>query len=223
MTISDSDVKILWGRAAGICSNPTCRDDLTVLLDGVAPYNVGEMAHVIARRPGGPRGAFVGGSDSYVNLILLCPTCHRKVDKAPPGQYPADMLLCWKEEHETAIRLVGSKLKFATFSKLKHFVAALLAENKSVWATFGPESLVARADPGSNLHLVWTLRKLDQVVPNNRLIVNAVEANRDLLGSKERDAFFAFKLHATSFEQHQYQRLDSYPTFPATFEEAFSE
>jgi hypothetical protein len=50
MPISDNDVKLLWGRAAGICSNPTCRADLTVLLDKSNNYNIGEMAHVIAKR-----------------------------------------------------------------------------------------------------------------------------------------------------------------------------
>ena len=87
MAISDNAVKILWGRAAGICSNPGCRSDLTILLDDGRGFNVGEMAHVIARRPAGPRGLSTAGSDEYENLVLLCPTCHRTVDKAPAGTF----------------------------------------------------------------------------------------------------------------------------------------
>jgi len=30
-----------------------------------------------------------------------------------------------------------------------------------------------------------------------------------------------FKTHALAFEKHQYVRLDSYPTFPQTFQAAF--
>jgi 5-methylcytosine-specific restriction endonuclease McrA len=102
MATSDSDVKILWGRAAGICSNPDCRQDLTVILEQKGSYNIGEMAHVIARKPGGPRGKAGGGADDYANLILLCPTCHTRIDKAPEGEYPEPMLHEWKQEHENS-------------------------------------------------------------------------------------------------------------------------
>lgn len=101
MPISDPDIKLLWGRAAGICSNPQCQKDLTILLEHVgAGYIIGEMAHVIARQPGGPRGRVEGGSDSYQNLVLLCPSCHRMIDKAPEGEFPEDLLFQWKAGHE---------------------------------------------------------------------------------------------------------------------------
>src|SRR2546428_9139485 len=106
MAISDADTKLLWGRAAGICSNPGCREGLTIILNEDRNYNVGEMAHVIAKKPGGPRGKSGGGADSYANLILLCPTCHTHVDKAP-GEYPEDLLKKWKSDHEGEIRKKG--------------------------------------------------------------------------------------------------------------------
>lgn len=222
MAISDNTVKLLWGRAAGTCSNPSCRLDLTVLLNDGRGYNVGEMAHVIAKRPNGPRGVDAGGSDDYDNLVLLCPTCHRTVDKAPDGTFPAEMLLRWKQNHEKNVRASGTTLKFQNTAELKAYVAGLLVENKSLWSSLGPQSQVALADPGSNMHEVWGLRKLDTILPNNLKIINAIEANSTLLDAEEKALFFQFKIHAQSFEQHQYKRLDIYPLFPSDFEKAMN-
>lgn len=220
MAISDNTVKLLWGRAAGTCSNPICRTDLTVLLEDGRGFNVGEMAHVIASSPTGPRGVGTGGSDEYENLVLLCPTCHRTVDKAPAGTYSVAMLHQWKQDHESSVRSNGTALKFQSVAELKTYVARLLYENKALWSSLGPQSLVAQADPGSNMHEVWALRKLDTIVPNNTKIINAVEANITLLNSTETASFFQFKIHAQAFERHQYTRLDTYPMFPADFEKA---
>lgn len=222
MTISDNDYKLLWGRAAGICSNPTCREELTVILEGNGSYNVGEMAHVIAKSSGGPRGVSGGGTDTYDNLILLCPTCHRKVDKSPDGQYPVNLLHEWKSDHEVAIRQAGKQLVFQSSLELKQLVFRLLKENKLLWHEFGPQSRVATADSGSNLYLIWSLRKLDTIVPNNRKIINSVEANLSLLSPDEHEVFLQFKMHANAFETNQYRRIDGYPQFPQRFAVLFS-
>lgn len=219
MAISDNTAKLLWGRAAGICSNPGCREDLTVLVEGNRSFNVGEMAHVIARSPEGPRGESGGGSDEYENLVLLCPTCHRTIDKAPDGIYPAEVLYRWKTDHELAIRKSGANQVFCSSRELKSFVVRFLAENKSLWRSIGPNSEAAISDPGSNLHDVWTLRKIDTLVPNNTKIINAVQSNIGLLSPEEALAFFDFKSHASAWEHHQYHRLDTYPQFPDHFEE----
>lgn len=220
MAISDADYKLLWGRAAGICSNPACDEDLTVMLEGKG-FNVGEMAHIIAHSEGGPRGHSGGGDDTYANLILLCPTCHRKIDKAPEGEYPADMLLKWKDDHETNIRSKGKAIKFDNVDDLKKAVSRKLSENKYLWATLGPRSEVAEIDPGSNLATIWELRKLDTIVPNNNWIINCIESNQNILSQRQFDAFVKFKTHARAFERNQYGRLDTYPLFPAEFEIEF--
>lgn len=220
MAISDNAVKLLWGRAAGTCSNPVCRIDLTVSLHDGRGFNVGEMAHVIARSPAGPRGVAAGGDDEYENLILLCPTCHRTVDKAPAGTYSVEMLHRWKHDHEKNVRANGAAMRFQSAVELKSYVARLLCENKALWSSLGPQSLVAQNDPGSNMHEVWVLRKLDTIIPNNIKIINAVKSNLALLNAVEMESFFQFKNHAQAFEQHQYKRLDAYPLFPFGFEKA---
>lgn len=221
MTISDSDAKLLWGRAAAFCSNPSCRADLSIL-SKQNPYNIGEMAHIIAKSPVGPRGANGGGEDKYENLILLCPTCHRMIDKAPDGDYPEVTLYKWKSEHENFIRKSASNQKFETKRNLKKFIAPILGENKMLWMEFGPYSETAISDPGSNLCDLWTLRKIDRIIPNNIKIINVIQANMGLLNSEEIDAYLKFKTHVEAFEQHQYNRLDSYPRFPTEFSDLFN-
>lgn len=220
MAISDNDTKLLWGRAAAFCSNPNCRADLSILTNQ-GLFNIGEMAHIIAKSPAGPRGNNKGGKDEYKNLILLCPKCHRTVDKAPKDAYPESLLHAWKTEHEAHIRESISNQIFAITLDLKQFISPLLAENHMLWKEFGPNSDAAISDPGSNLHNLWALRKIGRIIPNNNKIIKVIEKNIGLLDKKELDAFLKFKIHAESFELNQENRLDTYPTFPQEFSDQF--
>jgi hypothetical protein len=221
MTISDIDTKVLWGRAAGICSNPACKVDLTLATESNQVFNVGEMAHIIAKNEGGPRGLTGGGGDTYANLILLCPTCHRTIDKAPPNTYSEEMLHDWKRTHESRIRDAGKEKIFPHIDALKQFCALILAENKSIWENLGPNSGAAKSNPSSNIQKVWELRKLDKIIPNNKIIQNTIQANIGLLDKDMLESFLMFKLHASSFEASQYDRLDQYTLFPTKFADLF--
>lgn len=222
MAISEADIKLLWGRAAGMCSRPGCGVDLTSLPEGRNPYTVGEMAHVIARSAQGPRGDGKGSDNSYQNLILLCPTCHRHVDKAPDGEFEADELRRWKREHEGRIRALGAEHRFGNFDQLAMAVNSKLIENRVLWETFGPKSKIAEDDPGSNAFDIWELRRADRIVPNNRSIINMIRVNEGLLSEGQRRAFADFQAHTGAYEHHVDNPLDSYPLFPSSFEEAFS-
>lgn len=102
MAISESDLKLLWGRAAGRCS--LCKVQVTAdkrSVTGAYPY--GENAHIVAEKMGGPRGGEPIAEtlrNSYLNLILLCPNCHTKIDKSPED-YSATRLHQAKKAHET--------------------------------------------------------------------------------------------------------------------------
>ena len=159
MALTEKDLKKLWGLAAGRCSFPSCCEDLIPVLSGSDPTVIGEMAHVIAQSPAGPRGTSDRGPDTYENLILLCPTHHRMVDKAMPGTYPPDLLRSWKADREKercllAVPRVTSK--DALFGEVRR----LLAENRATWSTYGQESLAAQENPMSNLSALWQFRKL---------------------------------------------------------------
>jgi len=103
MTISQRDIKLLWGRAASRCAFPDCRLQLT---QGSAItsscISIGEQAHIIAKESSGPRGNSLltpDERDSYANLILLCPTHHTIIDKNLED-YPVEKLHAFKTEHE---------------------------------------------------------------------------------------------------------------------------
>ncbi|MXV19093.1 HNH endonuclease signature motif containing protein [Deinococcus xianganensis] len=218
--ISEADIKLLWGRAGGICSNPVCGKDLTVLNSQLQWFQIGEMAHIIARQEDGPRGQTGGGSNAYENLILLCPTCHTMIDKAPAGQYTQEILISWKNDHETKIRDAFARITFGSLDDLKREIGFILLDNHQLYEEFGPKSVAAQ-DPESNLWKMWSEVKEKSLVPNNKKIIKIIQGNLRLLGPEEAKLFFRFKAHADGFEKNQYSRLDSYPLFPAEFAEVF--
>jgi hypothetical protein len=221
MTISATDLKKLWGLAAGRCSRPGCNEECIKFLKDEATV-VGEMAHVVAKKPAGPRGSATGGEDTYDNLILLCPTHHTDIDKAPEGTFSVELLLDWKAKHEARVRTALASPAFATMKELATWIQRLLIENRAVWKTYGPESLAAQSNPVSNLSEVWVLRKLSTVVPNNRKIINAIKKHADLFQPAEYETACTFIEHAEGFEASCYERREGVPRFPTEFEMTIS-
>ena len=103
MSISERDIKLLWGRAAAMCSFPECRMKLTqdkkLASDS---FPLGEQAHIVGESENAPRGKSpltINERNSYFNLILLCPTHHTIVDNNPED-YPIEKLHLIKDQHE---------------------------------------------------------------------------------------------------------------------------
>ena len=101
MALPDRDRKILWARAHDTCAK--CRTRLVAEASATdREAVVGQEAHIVSGAPGGPRAGDrlpASGVDSYDNMILLCPTCHRVVD-AQPATWPTPKLRQVKAEHE---------------------------------------------------------------------------------------------------------------------------
>lgn len=224
MAIKPIDIKLLWGRAAGKCSYPDCNEDLTTLIENNS-YTIGEMAHIIGRKPSAARGTPSGGTDTYDNLILLlCPTHHTHIDKAPEGTYTIEILHEWKKTHEDIVKNIGKTSKFNNFNELRIAIAQLLIANKSIFDNFGPLSLTAQNDPNSNAFKIWELKRSGTILPNNRKILNIIDFNNELIKDIEMIRIIEdFRIHAESYESHVYDRLDSYPLFPNKFSEVFLE
>ena len=102
---------------------------------------------------------------------------------------------------------------------IAEYVKCLLIENKTLWQTFGPDSLTAAANPISNAVNLWMLRKLDTIVPNNQRIVGTVRRNNDLFDAVSYSKACAFVVHADAFERNCYNRTEDVPRFPREFEE----
>ena len=63
---------------------------------------VGEICHIVSRKPGGPRGnqSPPGGAiDGQANIILLCPEHHTMIDRQP-DRFPVPKLVQWKKDHQ---------------------------------------------------------------------------------------------------------------------------
>ncbi len=84
MAINVKDTKILWAKAAGICSMTNCKKQL--ILESNATSNstlIGENCHIVAEKEDGPRGISNISEqerNSYNNLILLCRDHHKMID-----------------------------------------------------------------------------------------------------------------------------------------------
>jgi hypothetical protein len=217
--ISEHDLKLLWGRAAGRCSR--CREDLTPELQSGSALVLGEMAHVVARRINGPRGSDgfpVELLDSYDNHILLCPTDHTRIDKAPQ-EFSVEQILAWKNAHEQWVRDCLSGMRLATRRELGSMLGRLLRANKQIFAA-ARES--AESNPLGDGRLLWELRKASTVIPNNRQIVALIEANEDLLSDLEFETFVRFREHAADLEFSTFYGTERNPNalFPSEFQEA---
>ncbi len=223
MAFTQKDTKLLWGRAAGICENPECRTKVTEIGVNGKNFLTGEMAHIIAQSSEGPRGVAEAGSDSYENLILLCPTCHRKIDKSPEGTYTVDMLHIWKSEHEAWVNNWSEAKTYASAYEMAVEVLKILQENNMYFLEYGPNSKLAKSSPGSTAQAIWAARKLDVLLPNNRKIVRILDTNSDFLVGSLRPAALRFKMHVAGFEDNQYDRIEEYPLFPETFHTAIEE
>ena len=126
-----SDIKILWGRAANRCAFPNCRIELTP--DGRSV--LGEIAHIVAMSPSGPRGDSAlspTDRDDYSNLLLLCPTHHALVD-SNPEEWTVEKLKLMKLEHE---RWVSSQLELGKIVIAPIENSSFLENRKKEWIDF---------------------------------------------------------------------------------------
>lgn len=112
--ITDETRSIVWGtklkiaaRAGGRCELPGCNKLLfehpVTRLEG----NFGQFAHIVAFSPDGPRGGGPRPRDIHDirNLLLFCPQCHKLIDDHP-SEYPREVLISFKTEHEDRIHYV---------------------------------------------------------------------------------------------------------------------
>jgi hypothetical protein len=104
VTITAQTRKLLWGRSGGLCAK--CRQHLTEEAAEPDPVVVkGEECHIVSSRPDGPRHRRLDPEqvDAYDNLILLCPSDHKIVDKQP-RHYTEESLRAMKRAHEGWVR-----------------------------------------------------------------------------------------------------------------------
>ncbi len=208
----------LWGDSGGYCGNPRCRqylfpDDLDV--------DFGELAHVIPASPDGPRGvpfAVVSREDRahHKNLILLCANCHTTIDKAPES-YPTEILHDWKRKRVSEIQGAIATPEFASRIEARAEIQRLLDSNAVIHSKYGPAGDPYRhGDPA-----LWKRHARSTIVPNNRRILQLLDANRHLLTPEEMRTLATYRLHVEQFENRHL--FDDFTTGTERFPEVISD
>jgi hypothetical protein len=131
MTIQQSDIKILWAKAAGRCSMQDCRKTLVAESGTHVSGNVlfGENCHIVGESEDGPRGNSTLSTterNRYPNLILLCRNHHGIIDKDPKS-WPIERLHQIKSDHEiwveTQLTLGSPSINDQIYSSIANLAA----------------------------------------------------------------------------------------------------
>ncbi|MFM7017714.1 SAVED domain-containing protein [Flavobacterium sp.] len=108
-SITDKNKYLLWVKSGGRCQYRGCNKSLTQDILTKRNFNQAYIAHIVADVPRGPRGDTTRSpllADDINNLMLLCDTHHRLIDKADVAGHPEPLLLEMKKEHEKRIETV---------------------------------------------------------------------------------------------------------------------
>lgn len=197
----DSHTKLkLFADSGGYCQNPDCNDNLFVNI-GNSDFHIAEMAHIISAGDEGPRTDVnmpKKQKGDFSNLILLCPTCHTKIDKAE-SEFPEVIIKQWKRDHGQKINNVFNIKKYENRHEARQAVFPILNENKTIFNTYGPMT-DERFNPESEMPRLWLSKIHLHILPNNRKLFGILESNYYLMNEEEIKTFELFKQHVLDFE-----------------------
>lgn len=214
-TIKTKDVKILWARAAGLCSIPNCRRKLTMdNKEETATLALGEMCHIIGETNSdkSPRGISKMPEENrneYSNLILLCSHHHTEIDKNIED-WPIEILHKTKDDHELWVEESLSNKKITPeeiiYSNIVDNLNASLQLDKWNWfITNAVRNLVHRDFIDSlefinerQLAIVWPKKNID------------LEETIDNLMNSFSDYMSHYMRYSTLGERGDIMQVDNY-------------
>lgn len=109
--ISTKNQNLLWAISGGRCEYAGCNNVLYRDILTKRTYNSSYIAHIVADEPNGPRGDAKHSKElanDISNLMLLCDTHHRLIDKDDVDGNPESRLLDMKKKHEDRIERLTS-------------------------------------------------------------------------------------------------------------------
>ncbi len=194
----------LFSASGGFCQNQSCNKSL-FLTTGSKRIHIAEIAHVFAASTAGPRppGKLTRGERGHFdNLILLCPTCHTVIDKAPED-HPEEEILAWKRDHGNRVNgLFGARI-CESREAMRRLMDPLLIENAAIHREYNPE-LDYSHDPESGVALIWQRNMRERIIPNNRKILALLDMNRALAHDEELETIELFRQHIHDLEAKHY-------------------
>lgn len=99
--ITDKIKCLLWARSAGRCEYEGCNVELYQDLLTAKQVNKAYIAHIYADSPGGARYDSIESpklKKDITNLMLLCDTHHRLIDKEDVAEHPVERLHTMKRK-----------------------------------------------------------------------------------------------------------------------------
>lgn len=216
----------LFSGASGHCQKPDCLEPLFPAEMG-GDKHIAEMAHVIPHGQTGPRHEDRPGGDfdpdAFENLILLCPTCHTKIDK-DPDSFPRNILLDWKENHLANLATKQDIRTFDDRAEVRAAIAGIMAENKAIWNRCAPEDgSDFEYDPESEAAKRWSQRMRSVILPNHYRAQAIIKANLGLATEGERRTFAEYQEHVRGLsERHVCGVSGRAIRFPEAMEGLFS-
>jgi hypothetical protein len=194
----------LFAAASGHCQKPDCLDKLFPAEMG-GDKHIAEMAHVIPHGDTGPRHedrpADYFDADTFENLILLCPTCHTKIDKDPQA-YPRNTLLDWKANHPAQLALKQGIKVYNDREHARAAIAGILAENRAIWEQFAPEhGSKFEYNPEEGAAAAWDQRVRSVILPNHFRTLAIIEANLGLATEDECRTFAEYQEHVRGLSE----------------------
>ena len=164
----------LYAESMGRCMNPKCQKELFRENGDVV-----EKAHI---------DPYCKTADnSFENLILLCPTCHKDFDKN--NAFTPEEVLKWKRTRKEELERYFSK-KYGSFDELKKVVTPLLMENKMFFEGYYLKGNRKLWDKSENMILV-----------NNRQLKLMLLANLGLL-QQHSNKYYSNLAYVQTFIAH---------------------
>lgn len=118
----------LWARAAGRCEFRGCNKLVSLHEPTQKRSNLSMISHIVARKPDGPRGDPIRSpllARDIGNLMLTCRPCGNIIDdKTRVSEYPEELLLEFKAEHERRVRML-TEVKEDSQTQVLIFQAAI--------------------------------------------------------------------------------------------------
>lgn len=165
--IAEKVKRQLWAESMGRCMNPHCQTDL--FING---GDIIEKAHI--------RAYSETEDNSFENLIILCPTCHKKFDKT--NSITKENIKEWKDNRRKELEKIFA-IEFSSFDELKRAVIPLLERNDSIYCKYY----------SSDNKKLWDKFE-PEILSNNNKLKLLFENNRGLFQKYSNEAYSNLKI-----------------------------
>lgn len=194
-SISPKNEKILWGKSGNRCAMCNCL--LTEKKADNSHYTLGKGAHIEGEKPSSARyrkEMTDKERNNYNNLILLCGTCHDKIDNDEQA-YTVDIIKEIKAKHEKFVETQTlTSMLDVTFAELEVVLNYLISGQHGVT----PGALQAIPPPDK-----IKKNSLDSDVENLLRMGLTQEKQIDEYLNKNLDMNFAEKLRTVFIDKYE--------------------